>query len=83
MARAAAAIERGQASTAIEQLAPLLRSTSSLTRNDELAIRSAVAEAYLLQGDLTQAASVVGRSPDSIREPIPPVILSNLWRAHG
>ncbi|HQZ39799.1 MAG TPA: sigma 54-interacting transcriptional regulator [Vicinamibacterales bacterium] len=83
MARAAAAAERGQAGTAIEQLAPLLRRTASLTRNDELAIRSALAEAYLLQGDLTQAASAVGRSPDSIREPVSPVILSNLWRAHG
>ena len=42
-----------------------------------------LAEAYLLQGDLTQAATAVGRSPDAFREPIPPVILSNLWRAHG
>jgi hydrogenase-4 transcriptional activator len=83
MARAAAAVERGQAATAIDQLAPLLRSTGSLSRADELVIRSALAEAYLLQGDLTQASTAVGRSPDTIREPIPPVILSNLWRAHG
>ena len=83
MARAAAAVERGQAATAIDQLAPLLRNTGSLSRADELVIRSALAEAYLLQGDLTQASTAVGRSPDTIREPIPPVILSNLWRAHG
>ena len=83
MARAAAAVERGQAATAIDQLAPLLRNTGSLSRADELVIRSALAEAYLLQGDLTQASTAVGRSPDTIRESIPPVILSNLWRAHG
>lgn len=83
MARAASAMERGQASTAIEQLTPLLRSTASLTREDELAVRSTLAEAYLLRGDLTEAATVVGRSPDAIRDPVAPVILSNLWRAHG
>ena len=83
MARAAAAVERGQAATAVDQLAPLLRSTASLTLADELTIRSALAESYLLLGDLAQASTVVGRSPDTIREPIPPVILSNLWRAHG
>ena len=83
MARAAAAAERGQAAVATDQLAPLLRQSASLTRVEELAIRSALTEAYLLQGDLTQAASAVGRSPDTIREPVPPVILSNLWRAHG
>jgi DNA-binding NtrC family response regulator/tetratricopeptide (TPR) repeat protein len=83
MARAAAAIERGQAASAVEQLSPLLKTTASLTRTDELAVRAVLAEAYLLQGDLTQAATAVGRSPDAFREPIPPVILSNLWRAHG
>ena len=83
MARAAAAVERGQAATAIDQLGPLLRNTGALSRADELVIRSALAEAYLLQGDLTQASTAVGRSPDTIRESIPPVILSNLWRAHG
>jgi tetratricopeptide (TPR) repeat protein len=83
MARASAASDRGQADAAIEQLAPQLRQQASLTRIDELAVRSALAEAYLLQGDLTQAAASLGRAPDTIREAIPPVILSNLWRAHG
>jgi DNA-binding NtrC family response regulator/tetratricopeptide (TPR) repeat protein len=83
MARATAALERGQASVAIDQLAELLHHTGSLTRVDELSLRAALAEAYLLRGDLAQAGTVIGRSPDSIREPIPPVVLSNLWRAHG
>jgi DNA-binding NtrC family response regulator/tetratricopeptide (TPR) repeat protein len=83
LARAAAALDRGHASTAIELLGPLLRNASSLPRVEELTIRSTLAEAYLLQGDLTQAGTVIGRSPDTIRESVPPVVLSNLWRAHG
>jgi DNA-binding NtrC family response regulator/tetratricopeptide (TPR) repeat protein len=61
----------------------MLRNASTLLRADELSIRSTLAEAYLLQGDLAQAGTVIGRSPDTIREPVPPVVLSNLWRAHG
>jgi DNA-binding NtrC family response regulator/tetratricopeptide (TPR) repeat protein len=61
----------------------MLRATASLTRDEELAVRSALAEAYLLQGDLAQAATVLGRPPDTIRDPVAPVLLSNLWRAHG
>jgi DNA-binding NtrC family response regulator/tetratricopeptide (TPR) repeat protein len=83
LARAHAALDRGLASSAVELLGPLLRNASSLPRADELSIRSTLAEAYLLQGDLAQAGTVIGRSPDSIRETVPPVVLSNLWRAHG
>jgi DNA-binding NtrC family response regulator/tetratricopeptide (TPR) repeat protein len=83
MARATAALERGQAAAVVEHLAPVMRTTSSMTRDDELAVRSTLAEAYLLQGDLAQAAAVLGRAPDTIREPVAPVLLSNLWRNHG
>ncbi len=83
LARAAAASDRGHATAAIDQLAPLLKASTSLSRVDELAVRSSLTEAFLLLGDLTQAAAALGRSPDTIREAIPPVILSNLWRAHG
>ena len=83
MARAAAAVERGQAATAIDQLAPLLRNTGSLSRADELVIRSALAEAYLLQGDLTQASTAVGRSPDTIRESDPAGHSLKSLAAHG
>ncbi len=83
IARANTALERGQAASTIDLLAPLLRTPSSLTRDDELAVRVMLAESYLLQGDLAQAGTVLGRSPDAIREPLPQVLYSNLWRLHG
>jgi hydrogenase-4 transcriptional activator len=83
IARAATALERGQASTTIELLAPLLRTPSSLTREDELSVRVMLAESYLLQGDLAQAGTVLGRSPDTLRDSLPQVLHSNLWRLHG
>src|SRR5688500_12357202 len=46
-------------------------------------MRVMVAESYLLQGDLAQAGTVLGRSPDALREQLPQVLHSNLWRLHG
>jgi DNA-binding NtrC family response regulator/tetratricopeptide (TPR) repeat protein len=83
IARASTALERGQAATTIELLAPLLRTPASLSRDDELTVRVILAESYLLQGDLAQAGTVLGRSPDTIRETLPPVLHANLWRLHG
>src|SRR4051812_46561753 len=62
-------------------LAPALR--SSLTRDEELTVRSMLAEAALLQDDLDQAASALGRPPDTFRDTVPPRRLSALWRLHG
>jgi len=83
IARANAALERGQAAATIELLSPLLRAPSSLTREDELSVRVMLAESYLLQGDLAQAGTALGRSPDTLREQLPQVLHSNLWRLHG
>ena len=83
IARANAALERGQAAATIEILAPLLRTPSSLTREDELSVRVMLAESYLLQGDLAQAGTALGRPPDALREHLPQVLHSNLWRLHG
>ena len=83
IARANAALERGQAAATIEILAPLLRTPTSLTREDELSVRVMLAESYLLQGDLAQAGTALGRSPDTLREQLPQVLHSNLWRLHG
>jgi DNA-binding NtrC family response regulator/tetratricopeptide (TPR) repeat protein len=83
IARATAALERGQAAATIELLAPLLRTASSLTREDELSVRVMLAESYLLQGDLAQAGAALGRSPDAHRDNLPQVLHSNLWRLHG
>ncbi|MBI4265202.1 MAG: sigma 54-interacting transcriptional regulator [Acidobacteria bacterium] len=80
--RAAAALERGRGPDAVALLAPLLR-TGSLTREDELAVRTALAEAWLLRDDLTQATSAIGRAPDTLRETLTDAQLSALWRIHG
>jgi tetratricopeptide (TPR) repeat protein len=82
VARAQAALERGRGAEAAQLLSPVLRA-GSLTRDDELSIRAGLAEAWLLQDDLTQAASALGRTPDTLREHIPPARLSTLWRLHG
>ena len=60
LARAGAALERGRGAEAAQILGPSLRS-SALTRDDELAARSMLAEAWLLQDDLDQAAAALGR----------------------
>src|SRR3954466_10953999 len=62
-------------------LAPALR--SSLTRDEELTVRSMLAEAALLQDDLDQAAQALGRPPDTFRDTVPSRRLSALWRLHG
>jgi DNA-binding NtrC family response regulator/tetratricopeptide (TPR) repeat protein len=82
MARAQAALERGQAVDATQYLAQALRSTS-LTREDELWIRVLLAEAWFLQDDVTQASAALGRPPDTLRETVPQALLSHLWRLHG
>jgi DNA-binding NtrC family response regulator/tetratricopeptide (TPR) repeat protein len=82
LARASTVLERGHGQEAAHLLAPALRSTT-LTREEELAVRSALAEAWLLQDDLDQAASALGRPPDTFREPVSASRLSTLWRLHG
>ena len=81
LARAAAALERGRGAEAAQMLAPVMR--SSMIRDEELGVRSMLAEAALLQDDLDQAASALGRPPDTFRDTVPPRRLSTLWRLHG
>ena len=82
LARTQGALERGRGAEATQLLAPMLR-PGALAREDEFAVRSALAEAWLLQDDLAQAAATLGRPPDSLREPISDAQLSMLWRLHG
>ena len=82
LARANAALERGRGADASPHLIPLLRS-GSLNREDELTVRSALAEAWLLQDDLQQATTALGRPPDTLQERITDAQLSTLWRLHG
>ncbi len=82
VARASAALDRGRGPEAAQLLTPALRS-STLSREDELAVRSSLAEAWLLQDDLDQAASALGRTPDTFRDNVSAGRLSTLWRLHG
>jgi hydrogenase-4 transcriptional activator len=82
VARAGALLERGRGTEAAQMLSPVVRSPS-LTREDELAVRSMLAEAYLLHDDLDQAASALGRPPDTFRDTVSSGRLSTLWRLHG
>jgi hydrogenase-4 transcriptional activator len=81
LVRAGAALERGRGAEAAQMLAPALR--SSLTRDEELTVRSMLTEAELLQDDLDHAAAALGRPPDTFRDTVPPRRLSALWRLHG
>jgi len=80
--RAGAALERGRGAEAAQMLAPTLRS-SALIRDEELEVRSMLAEAALLQDDPDRAASALGRPPDTFRDTVPARRLSALWRLHG
>ncbi|MGE0445768.1 MAG: sigma 54-interacting transcriptional regulator [Vicinamibacterales bacterium] len=82
LARATAALERGRGAEAARLLAPVLKA-GSLSRDDEFAVRSALAEAFLLQDDLAQASTTLGRPPDALREPISEGRQATLWRLHG
>ena len=83
LGRAMSALERGRGAEAAQLLVPLLRS-GTFSRDDELSIRTALAEACLLRDDLTQAATALGRTPESMRDPpVADARLSTLWRLHG
>src|SRR6188768_802024 len=82
LARVAAALERGRGSEVPPLLQGMLR-TGSLSRDAELSIRAALTEAWLLLDDLAQAASALGRPPDTLREAMSEARLSTLWRLQG
>jgi hydrogenase-4 transcriptional activator len=82
LARASAALERGRGAEAGEILTPTLRS-AALPREDELAVRAMLAEAWLLQDDLDRAATALGRPPDAFRDTVSSGRLAALWRLHG
>lgn len=63
-------------------LAPALRA-GGLTHEDELTVRSGLALGWFLQDDLEQAATALGRTPDTFRDTISAARLSTLWRLHG
>jgi hydrogenase-4 transcriptional activator len=82
LVQALSALERGQGAEAADQLLRLARDPR-LPRNEGAAVRTALAEAWLLQDDLPRAAEALGRPPDELRERLEPALLSNLWRLHA
>ena len=54
LTRAGTALEQGRGPEAVQILSPMLR--APLPREDDLAVRSALTEAWLLQDDVDQAA---------------------------
>ncbi|MGB2715742.1 MAG: sigma 54-interacting transcriptional regulator [Vicinamibacterales bacterium] len=80
-AEALQALEQGRGPDATSLLVRVLKEPA-LRRDDQVQIRCALAEAWLLQDDLRQATEALGRPPDE-RERLNPARLSDLWRMHG
>jgi hydrogenase-4 transcriptional activator len=82
LARSRQSLDRGRGLEAVQPLQPFYRS-GTLARDDELAVRIAITEGFLLADDLAQATLTLGRAPESLKETLPPATLSALWRLHG
>jgi hydrogenase-4 transcriptional activator len=79
--RAVQALERGTGAEAASLLIRALKQPG-LHRDEQVQIRSALAEAWLLQDDVRQATEALGAPPGG-RERLDPARLSDLWRMHG
>ncbi len=79
--QAARALERG---TGVEAASILVRAMRQpgLHRDEQIQIRCALAEAWLLQDDVRRATEALGQPPEG-RERLDPARLSDLWRMHG
>ncbi|MCA1560011.1 MAG: sigma 54-interacting transcriptional regulator [Acidobacteria bacterium] len=75
------ALERGHGAEAAAHLVRALKQPG-LRREGQIQMRCALAEAWLLQDDLRQAADALGKPPE-VRERLDPARLSDLWRLHG
>jgi DNA-binding NtrC family response regulator/tetratricopeptide (TPR) repeat protein len=75
------ALVQGRGGEAASLLASALKAPA-LRREEQIQIRCALADAWLLQDDLRQASEALGRQPDA-RERMDPALLSDVWRMHG
>ena len=80
-AEALEALDRGRGEEAASLLVRLLKKPG-LPRDEQIQLRCALSEAWLLQDDVRQATEALGRPPEA-RERIDPARLSELWRMHG
>ncbi|MFL6280314.1 MAG: tetratricopeptide repeat protein, partial [Vicinamibacterales bacterium] len=74
-------LERGRGAEAASILVRVLRQPG-LHRDEQVQIRCALAEAWLLQDDVRRATEALGAPPEG-RERRDPARLSDLWRIHG
>ena len=79
--QAVRALEQGRGADATTLLVRALK-RSGLDRDEQMQVRCALAEAWLLQDDIRQATEALGRPPEA-RERLDPARLSDLWRMHG
>ena len=79
--QAVRALEQGRGADATTLLVRASK-RPGLGREEQIQIRCALAEAWLLQDDIRQATEALGRPPES-RERLDPARLSDLWRLHG
>ncbi len=80
--RALRALEQGQGPEAVRLLEPLAPVVENHPA-DSLTVRTALAEAWLLQDDLPKASRALGRAPDALGDTPGTLPLSGLWRLHG
>ena len=80
-AQASAALKRGHGAEAAALFGRLLK-RPGMPRPEQIQIRCLLAEAWLLQDDLRQAADAIGPPPAS-KDRIAPGQLSHVWRVHG
>ncbi|PYR77232.1 MAG: hypothetical protein DMF86_09745 [Acidobacteria bacterium] len=81
IAEATEALQQGHGADAAAVLVRALKEPS-LRREEQVQLRCALAEAWLLQDDLRRATESLGAPPGE-RERLDPARLSELWRLHG
>ena len=79
--QAVRALDQGRGADATTLLVRVLK-RPGLGREEQIQVRCALAEAWLLQDDIRQATEALGRPPEA-RERLDPARLSDLWRMHG
>ncbi|HEX6973894.1 MAG TPA: sigma 54-interacting transcriptional regulator, partial [Vicinamibacterales bacterium] len=79
--QAVQALEHGHGADAASLLTRALKQPG-LRRDDQVQVRCALAEAWLLLDDIRQASDALGAPPEG-RERLDPARLSDLWRMHG
>ena len=81
LGQAVKALEQGRGADATTLLVRALK-RPGLARDEQIQMRCALADAWLLQDDIRQATEALGRAPEA-RDRLDPARASDLWRLHG